>query len=170
MKLYVCYFWVSVLGVSVHYVNARFYLNECSITFMKDWILRKVVLSTGRKFIPVGKEMTYSFNQKENYIFRILGATPGDYRLDSVWQYRHLSTLLQGLKKKNNVSYQLVISASCCHILFAQGYFLLVFVNDLVRGWSAWTFAHWFKDYLPSKKICLSQTSGQDFFSKSHSS
>ena len=77
-------FWVSVLGVSVHYVKARFYLNECSITFMKDWILRKVVLSTGRKFIPVGKEMTYSFNKKENYIFRILGATPGDYRLDSV--------------------------------------------------------------------------------------
>ena len=74
--------------------------------------------------------MTYSFNQKENYIFRILGATPEDYRLDSVWQYRHLSTLLQGLKKKNNVSYQLVISASCSHILFAQGHFLLVFVND----------------------------------------
>lgn len=51
---------------------------------MKDWILRKVVLSTGRKFIPVGKKRTYSFNQKENYIFRILGATPRDYRVDIV--------------------------------------------------------------------------------------
>ena len=67
---------------------------------MKDWILRKVFLSTGRKFIPVGKEMTYSFNQKENYSFRILQATTGDYRVDSTRQYRHLSTLLQGLKKK----------------------------------------------------------------------
>ena len=42
--------------------------------------------------------------------------------------------IVTGLEEKNNVSYQLVISASCSHILFAQGYFLLVFVNDLVRG------------------------------------
>lgn len=121
-----------------HYFKASFYLNECSITFMKDWILRKVVLSTGRKFIPVGEKKTYSFNQKENYSFRILQATPGDYRVDSTRQYRHLSTLLQGLKKKNNVSYQLVIWASCSHILFAQGHFylslLMIWLEDQVHG------------------------------------
>ena len=67
MKLYVCYFWVSVLGVSVHYVKARFYLNECSITFMKDWILRKVVLSTGRKFIPGKKNDIFIQSKRKLY-------------------------------------------------------------------------------------------------------
>ena len=159
-----------------HHVTASFYLNECSITFMKDWILRKVVLSTGRKFIPVGEEMTYSVNQKENknYIFRILWATPGDYRVDSTWQYRHLSTLLEGLKKKNNnVSYQLVIWESCSHILFAQGHFclslLMILLEDEVpRPLPIGQVI--FNSYLPSKKICLSQTSGQDFFSEPHGS
>ena len=51
--------------------------------------------------------------------------------------------------------------------LLAKGLFLLVVVNDLVKGWIAWTFAGVqviFKSYLPSKKHHKPWTTGQDFF------
>ena len=39
---------------------------------------------------------------------------------------------------------------------------------DLVGGWLANTLAHWTKSHLPSKKIYLSQTTGQDIFQSLH--
>ena len=45
-----CYTWTLPKKLVKH---SQIYLNECSITFMNDWILRNVVLSKGRKFIPV---------------------------------------------------------------------------------------------------------------------
>ena len=42
--------------------------------------------------------------------------------------------LKQGLKKKRNLEFQLVLWASISHILPTQGHFLLVLVNDFVIG------------------------------------
>ena len=41
--------------------------------------------------------------------------------------------------RAKKIEFQLVFGASSSHILPSQGYFLLVLVNDFVRGWLAWT-------------------------------
>lgn len=118
-----------------NHVKASFYLNECSITFMKDWILRKIFLSTGRKFIPVGeKNDIFSQSKGKLYFQNSTSHTWGLWSGQCITiQAFALSTLLQGLKEKNNVSYQLVIWASCSHILFAQGHFCLSLVMILLE-------------------------------------
>ena len=66
------------------------------------------------------------------------------------------------------LEFQFVLCASYFHILIAWGHFLLVSVNDFVRGWLILRPLPFgqvsFKSYLPSKKIYSSQTSGWDFF------
>ena len=54
--------------------------------------------------------------------------------------YLTVVTTLPGHEKK--IEFQLVLWASSCHIFLAQGHFLLVSVNDFIRGWLAWTLAY----------------------------
>lgn len=72
-----------------------------------------------------------------------------------------------GVEKK--IEFKLVLWASTFHIFLAQGHFLLVVVNNFVRGWLlSWAVPIGqvisFKNFLPGKKIYLSQTSRQGFF------
>ena len=73
-----------------------------------------------------------------------------------------------GVEKK--MEFKLVLWASTFHNFLAQGHFLLVVVNNFVRG--GWLLS-WalpigqvisFKNFLPGKKIYLSQTYRQGFF------
>ena len=72
-----------------------------------------------------------------------------------------------GVEKK--IEFKLVLWASTFHNFLAQGHFLLVVVNNFVRGWLlSWAVPIGqvisFKNFLPGKKIYLSQTSRQGFF------
>lgn len=72
-----------------------------------------------------------------------------------------------GVEKK--IEFKLVLWASAFHIFLAQGHFLLVVVNNFVRGWLlSWAVPIGqlisFKNFLPGKKIYLSQTYRQGFF------
>ena len=71
----------------------------------------------------------------------------------------------QGLEKNANSS---LLCRQSARIFFAKRlrHFLLGFGNILFREWLAWNFTHWarkLKNYLPSKKIYLSWTTGQVF-------
>ena len=44
-------------------------------------------------------------------------------------------------RAQNKLEFQLVLWVGSSHILLAWNHFLLVLVNDLVRGWLAWTLA-----------------------------
>lgn len=48
-----------------------------------------------------------------------------------------------GLEKNLNSSSFSFGHASSSHILFTQGHFLLIVVNDFVRRWLPWTLVHW---------------------------
>ena len=72
-----------------------------------------------------------------------------------------------GVEKK--IEFKLVLWASTFHNFLAQGHFLLVVVNNFVRGWLlSWAVPIGqlisFKNFLPGKKIYLSQTYRQGFF------
>ena len=82
-------------------------------------------------------------------------------KLMSSWQNsifflkKEESSVYAGVEKK--IEFKLVLWASAFHIFLAQGHFLLVVVNNFVRGWLlSWA--------VPGKKIYLSQTSRQGFF------
>ena len=68
------------------------------------------------------------------------------------------------------IDFQLVLWQSSYHILLVRGHCLLVLINDVVRGWPAWTTlaqlaaSKLLKSYFPSKKIYLSLTTGKDLF------
>lgn len=49
----------------------------------------------------------------------------------------------QGYSVPQKIVFQLVVWANSSPILLIWGHFLLVLVNDLVRGWLAWTLTHW---------------------------
>ena len=72
-----------------------------------------------------------------------------------------------GVEKK--IEFKLVLWASTFHNFLAQGHFLLVVVNNFVRGWLlSWAVPIGqvisFKNFLPGKKNYLSQTYRQGFF------
>ena len=49
---------------------------------------------------------------------------------------------MAGLEKKKH-EFQCVLWASRSHMWLASSHFLLILVNDFVRGWLAYTLAHW---------------------------
>lgn len=49
----------------------------------------------------------------------------------------------QGYSVPQKIVFQFVVWANSSHILLIWGHFLLNLINDLVKGWLAWTHTHW---------------------------